>query len=173
MDDEDEIRELNMSSRPKREEKRKQRERERLEREMERELAERGFKCVPLLAWPGVCPFDLGGMDSFAVRAVLGRAGPLGWAGFVGVGRWVGLCLLALQFGLCGGLTWPARLLLGRPQSADETRTRVTGRHFQDGRGVLWFGQTFIPKFSIFLRLSCISCSCRHSPCDGPCLDLG
>lgn len=39
MDDEDEIRELNLSSRPKREEKRKQRERERLEREMERELA--------------------------------------------------------------------------------------------------------------------------------------
>ena len=44
MDDEDEIRELNLSSRPKREEKRKQRERERLEREMERELAERGVK---------------------------------------------------------------------------------------------------------------------------------
>lgn len=44
MDDEDEIRELNLSSRPKREEKRKQRERERLEREMEREMAERGMK---------------------------------------------------------------------------------------------------------------------------------
>lgn len=44
MDDEDEVRELNLSSRPKREEKRRQRERERLEREMERELAERGLK---------------------------------------------------------------------------------------------------------------------------------
>lgn len=43
MDDEDEVRELNLSSRPKREEKRRQRERERLEREMERELTERGF----------------------------------------------------------------------------------------------------------------------------------
>ncbi|GAB4819983.1 hypothetical protein N2152v2_007029 [Parachlorella kessleri] len=46
MDDEDEIRELNLSSRPKREEKRKQRERERLEREMERELADRGVKAI-------------------------------------------------------------------------------------------------------------------------------
>lgn len=41
MDDDDEIRELNLSSRPIREEKRRQRERDRLEREMEREWAER------------------------------------------------------------------------------------------------------------------------------------
>lgn len=46
MDDEDEVRELNLSSRPKREEKRRQRERERLEREMEREWAERGMRLV-------------------------------------------------------------------------------------------------------------------------------
>jgi Mg2+ and Co2+ transporter CorA len=43
MDDEEEVIELNLSSRPKREEKRRQRERERLEREMERELTERGM----------------------------------------------------------------------------------------------------------------------------------
>ncbi len=36
MDDEDELRELNLSSRPKREERRRQREREKLERELER-----------------------------------------------------------------------------------------------------------------------------------------
>ena len=36
MDDEDEIRELNLSSRPRREERRKQRERERRERQLER-----------------------------------------------------------------------------------------------------------------------------------------
>jgi hypothetical protein len=41
MDDEEEMQELNLSSRPAREEKRRQRERERLEREMEREWAER------------------------------------------------------------------------------------------------------------------------------------
>lgn len=41
MDDEEEFIQLNLSSRPKREEKRKQRERERLEREMEREARER------------------------------------------------------------------------------------------------------------------------------------
>ena len=43
MDDEEEVIELNLSSRPKREEKRRQREIERLEREMERELTERGM----------------------------------------------------------------------------------------------------------------------------------
>ena len=37
MDDEGEIRDMNLSSRPKREERRRQRERERLEREMERD----------------------------------------------------------------------------------------------------------------------------------------
>jgi hypothetical protein len=37
MDDEGEIRDMNLSSRPKREERRRQRERERLEREMDRE----------------------------------------------------------------------------------------------------------------------------------------
>jgi hypothetical protein len=42
MDDEEEFIQLNLSSRPRREEKRRQRERERLEREMERELAGRG-----------------------------------------------------------------------------------------------------------------------------------
>lgn len=36
MDDEDEMRELNLSSRPRREERRRQRERDRLERELER-----------------------------------------------------------------------------------------------------------------------------------------
>ena len=36
MDDEDELRELNLSSRPRREERRRQREREKLERELER-----------------------------------------------------------------------------------------------------------------------------------------
>jgi hypothetical protein len=36
MDDEDELREMNLSSRPRREERRRQRERERLERELER-----------------------------------------------------------------------------------------------------------------------------------------
>lgn len=44
MDDDDEIRELNLSSRPIREEKRRQRERDRLEREMEREWAEREMR---------------------------------------------------------------------------------------------------------------------------------
>lgn len=39
MDDEEEFIQLNLSSRPKREERRKQRERERLEREIEQELA--------------------------------------------------------------------------------------------------------------------------------------
>jgi hypothetical protein len=36
MDDEDELRELNLSSRPRREERRKQRERERMERQLTR-----------------------------------------------------------------------------------------------------------------------------------------
>ena len=44
MDDEDEVRELNLSSRPIREEKRRQRERERLVLEMEREMTERGMR---------------------------------------------------------------------------------------------------------------------------------
>jgi len=43
MDDGEEVIELNLSSRPKREEKRRQREIERIEREMERELTERGM----------------------------------------------------------------------------------------------------------------------------------
>lgn len=46
MEDEDEIIQLNLSSRPKREEKRRQREREKIEREMEREWAERGMRIV-------------------------------------------------------------------------------------------------------------------------------
>ncbi len=36
MDDDDEVKELNLSSRPRREERRRQREREKLERELER-----------------------------------------------------------------------------------------------------------------------------------------
>ena len=36
LDDEDELRELNLTNRPRREERRRQRERERLERELER-----------------------------------------------------------------------------------------------------------------------------------------
>ena len=43
MDDEDEMRDMNLSSRPGREEKRRSRERDRLEREMERSVS------VPLL----------------------------------------------------------------------------------------------------------------------------
>jgi hypothetical protein len=61
MDDEDEIRELNLSSRPKREEKRRQRERDRLEREMEREWAERGMRIVDGL--PASDPVNLGGVQ--------------------------------------------------------------------------------------------------------------
>lgn len=53
MDDEDELRELNLSNRPRREERRRQRERERLERELERareikeEIEERGTQLRP------------------------------------------------------------------------------------------------------------------------------
>jgi hypothetical protein len=39
MDDEDELREINLSSRPRREERRKQRERERMERQLTRSAA--------------------------------------------------------------------------------------------------------------------------------------
>jgi hypothetical protein len=42
MDDEDELREINLSSRPRREERRKQRERERMERQLTRCV----FVCV-------------------------------------------------------------------------------------------------------------------------------
>jgi hypothetical protein len=47
IDDEDEMREMNLSSRPKREERRRQRERDRLEREREYER-----ECGPLLNTP-------------------------------------------------------------------------------------------------------------------------
>ncbi len=60
MDDEEEFIQLNLSSRPKREERRKQRERERLEREIEQELA---GGCLPAVwvVWGGVGACRLGG----------------------------------------------------------------------------------------------------------------
>ena len=57
MDDDDEVREMNLSSRPAREEKRRARERERLERDIEaREVREKGRRLPPHTgkqAWQG------------------------------------------------------------------------------------------------------------------------
>lgn len=49
MDDEDEMRDMNLSSRPGREEKRRVRERDRLEREMERQVCGICTRALPLV----------------------------------------------------------------------------------------------------------------------------
>jgi hypothetical protein len=56
MDDEDEVREMNLSSRPLREERRRQRERERIERGVERYFITRVFWVTVLVACQSAIP---------------------------------------------------------------------------------------------------------------------